>query len=87
MLANHLDEVEISRLNPLAFPLLSLLLAVFLCLALSPIACRLGWVNKPDWRKQHAGEIPLVGSPAIFLAVLGELAWRGGWLQSIHVLA
>jgi len=67
--------------------LASLGLAVLLCVLLAPAARRLGWVDRPDWRKQHSGEIPLVGGPAIFLAVLGALAWQGGWSPSTHVLA
>jgi len=64
-----------------------LILTGLLCLILTPVACRLGWVDRPDWREQHAGEVPLVGGPAIFLAVLGVLAWQGGWSRSVHVLA
>ena len=63
------------------------LLALMFCLALAPLAIRLGWVDQPDWRKQHSGLIPLVGGPAMFLAFLAVLAWRGGWSQSVHVLA
>ena len=29
---------------------------------------RFGWVDSPDWRKQHTGDIPLAGGPAIVLA-------------------
>jgi UDP-GlcNAc:undecaprenyl-phosphate GlcNAc-1-phosphate transferase len=62
-------------------------LAAVLCFLLAPIARRLGWVDKPDWRKQHTGDIPLIGGPAIFLAVLAVLAWQGGWSDATHVLA
>jgi UDP-GlcNAc:undecaprenyl-phosphate GlcNAc-1-phosphate transferase len=68
-------------------PLAALGLAAIFCLVLTPAARRCGWVDKPDWRKQHAGNVPLVGGPAIFLAVLAVLAWRGGWSPSVHVLA
>jgi UDP-GlcNAc:undecaprenyl-phosphate GlcNAc-1-phosphate transferase len=53
----------------------------------SPIARRLGWVDRPDWRKQHSGDIPLAGGPAILLAVLVVLVWQGGWSPAIQVLA
>jgi len=65
----------------------ALLLALLLCLALAPIARRFGWVDTPDWRKQHSGAIPLVGGPAIFLAVLAVLGWRGGFSAEVQVLA
>jgi UDP-GlcNAc:undecaprenyl-phosphate GlcNAc-1-phosphate transferase len=52
-----------------------------------PIARRLGWVDRPDWRKQHSGDIPLAGGPAILLAVLVVLVWQGGWSPAIQVLA
>jgi len=65
---------------------LAALLTLLLCLVLAPLARRLGWVDHPDWRKQHSGDTPLVGGPAIFLAVLLVLAWRGGWSEPIHVL-
>lgn len=64
----------------------AMLLALLLCLALTPIARRYGWVDTPDWRKRHSGDIPLVGGPAIFLAVLAVLAWRGGMSASLQVL-
>jgi UDP-GlcNAc:undecaprenyl-phosphate GlcNAc-1-phosphate transferase len=67
--------------------LLAFALTALLCIALGPLARRLGWVDRPDWRKQHSGDIPLVGGPAIFLAVLAVLAWRGGWSPWVQVLA
>ena len=62
------------------------LLTVVLCFALGPLAHRLGWVDKPDWRKQHDGDIPLAGGPAIYLAVALVLVWTGGWSGLIHTL-
>ena len=41
-----------------------LLLTVILGFALNPLARGLGWVDQPDWRKQHSGDIPLAGGPA-----------------------
>ena len=43
--------------------------SALLCWFLTPVARRLGWVDSPDWRKQHSGRIPLAGGPAIVLAV------------------
>lgn len=52
--------------------LLTLLVAgigtVLAVLVLKDIAIRLGWVDRPDSRKSHEGEIPLVGGMAIFIA-------------------
>ena len=67
--------------------LLALLLSVVSCFALAPIAHRLGWVDTPDWRKQHSGDIPLAGGPAIFLAAFAVMAWQGNWSPAVHVLA
>lgn len=64
----------------------SFLLSVVLSFALTPIARRLGWVDTPNHRKQHTGDIPLVGGPAIILAVTAVLAWQGGWSTSATVL-
>lgn len=41
-----------------------------LIVCLRPIATRFGLVDIPNERKVHRGRIPLVGGPAIFLAVL-----------------
>src|SRR6478609_9148603 len=38
---------------------------VLLIMALSPLARRIGWVDKPDARKQHGSAIPLVGGVAM----------------------
>ena len=62
-------------------------LSVLLCFALAPLARKFGWVDSPDHRKQHSGDIPLVGGPAMFLASLAALAWLGGWNEPTHVLA
>jgi len=65
---------------------LALGVAVVLCFALTPIARRFGWVDKPDWRKQHEGDVPLCGGWAIVLAVAAVMLWQGGWSSSIVVL-
>lgn len=67
-------------------PLVSMLLAVILCFALSAVARRLGWVDSPDWRKHHSGDIPLAGGPAIALAVAAVMLWQGGWSATAAVL-
>ena len=46
------------------------LLATALVIALIHMATRLGLVDKPSERKQHKGEIPLIGGPVIFLVVM-----------------
>ncbi len=44
--------------------------------ALSPLARKLGLTDKPNARKRHQGEIPLVGGAAIFIAlVIGGFLW------------
>lgn len=55
--------------------LFSLTLTVVLCGLLSPLARRTGWVDSPDHRKRHTGDIPLVGGPAIVLAVSAVMLW------------
>ncbi len=37
--------------------------------ALKPIAVRTGWVDRPNARKRHDGDVPLVGGIAIFLGI------------------
>ena len=70
--------------------LVGALLSLFLMLALKPVARRTGWVDKPNFRKAHKGEIPLIGGWSILaVAVLLQLAapaaqraplgyWAGG---------
>lgn len=72
--------------------LVATLLSMFLSLALKPVARRTGWVDKPNFRKAHKGEIPLIGgwsilavalllqlsAPAPYRAPLGY--WVGGIL-------
>ena len=41
-----------------------------LTLTLRPLALRLGITDKPGGRKQHIGEIPLVGGSAMFIGIL-----------------
>jgi UDP-GlcNAc:undecaprenyl-phosphate GlcNAc-1-phosphate transferase len=44
---------------------------------LSPLARSAGLVDKPDARKKHEGEIPLIGGPAIFVAVFAAMVISG----------
>jgi UDP-GlcNAc:undecaprenyl-phosphate GlcNAc-1-phosphate transferase len=46
------------------------LLATVLFIALIPMARRWGLVDKPVGRKQHKGEIPLIGGPVIWLVLV-----------------
>jgi UDP-GlcNAc:undecaprenyl-phosphate GlcNAc-1-phosphate transferase len=46
------------------------LLTTALVIALIPVARRWGLVDKPAGRKQHKGEIPLIGGPVILLVVV-----------------
>jgi UDP-GlcNAc:undecaprenyl-phosphate GlcNAc-1-phosphate transferase len=68
-----------------AWPLVALGLSVLLCFVLTPLARQFGWVDRPDSRKQHEGEIPLSGGWAIVLAVAAVMLWRGGWSEPITV--
>ncbi len=62
---------ETATAASLALPLLAALaLTIILSLLLIPLARRIGWTDKPDARKQHKGEIPLVGGAAILGAIL-----------------
>jgi UDP-GlcNAc:undecaprenyl-phosphate GlcNAc-1-phosphate transferase len=44
---------------------------------LSPLAHSAGLVDRPDARKKHSGEIPLIGGPAIFVAVFAAMVISG----------
>ena len=50
--------------------LLSFAVAVGAILLLMPLARRTGWIDKPDIRKTHEGEIPLIGGWALMLAMV-----------------
>ncbi|MFQ5610065.1 MAG: MraY family glycosyltransferase [Woeseiaceae bacterium] len=58
-------------------PLIALLLTCGLVTWLSPLARSAGLVDKPDARKKHTGEIPLIGGPAIFVAVFAAMVVSG----------
>ena len=46
------------------------LVAIVLVVALRPLAIRLKLVDEPNERKQHRGEVPLLGGPVIWLIVM-----------------
>ena len=50
-------------------PIAATLVAIALVIALRPLAIRLKLVDAPDTRKQHDGEVPLIGGPVIWLIV------------------
>lgn len=60
-------------MNNLHIILMSFLLAAVLTAVFAPLARRAGLVDSPDHRKQHLGEIPLVGGLAIYLTVAFSL--------------
>src|SRR5437764_10147938 len=49
---------------------LAFAVSVVLTLTLRPVAVRLRITDKPGGRKQHIGEIPLVGGIAMFIGIL-----------------
>ena len=49
---------------------------LWICI-LSPVAIRIGLVDAPNQRKQHEGEIPIVGGIAIFLTLIFAAALWG----------
>ena len=47
-----------------------IILCAILIAVLSKVASKIGLVDSPDSRKQHVGEVPIVGGVSIFFAVL-----------------
>ena len=70
----------------------SFLSTVLLIMVLSPFARRIGWVDKPDARKQHGTAIPLVGGVAMLggfllaIVVSGKLSYHYPLLIAMSVL-
>ncbi len=58
-------------------PLIALLLTGGLIMWLSPLARSAGLVDRPSARKKHKGDIPLIGGPAIFVAVFAAMVVSG----------
>ena len=58
---------------------------------LTPVARRTGWVDKPSLRKNHEGEIPLIGGWGVLLAMAGAqllgpavaMAPAGYWIGAL----
>jgi UDP-GlcNAc:undecaprenyl-phosphate GlcNAc-1-phosphate transferase len=49
---------------------ISLIVAISFMLALRPLAMKVGLVDKPDARKRHEGNVPVIGGIAILPACL-----------------
>ena len=73
--------------TPVATILLSFAIALALIHALCPIATKLNLVDKPDERKRHNGQIPLVGGIAIFLTLLVVLGFEKEHYATLNFLA
>ena len=88
---SDLDLAACAASFPWTIFLVGALLSLFLSLALKPIARRTGWVDKPNFRKIHKGEIPLIGgwsilTVAIVLQLWGPSAQRapiGYWIGGL----
>lgn len=69
----------------------SMLLSMLMLLLLKPVARRTGWVDRPSHRKDHVGEIPLIGGwavlmVAVLMQVLAPAAQRapyGFWIGGL----
>lgn len=59
----------------LAIPAFTCALSFSMYLLLIPIAVTAGLVDKPDARKRHKGEVPLIGGVGVFLSLLVVAAW------------
>ncbi|MGH8453297.1 MAG: MraY family glycosyltransferase, partial [Nevskiales bacterium] len=92
MLSTYNDSLVLA----LAGALTAWLSVMLLVPLLKPLATRMGLVDRPLGRKQHHGDIPLVGGLAIFagyvasLLVMGQIElWRGAifwvWLTLLCV--
>jgi UDP-GlcNAc:undecaprenyl-phosphate GlcNAc-1-phosphate transferase len=46
----------------------------------------LGLVDRPNVRKHHVGEVPLVGGLSVFIGMLAGALWLGGFGHFVHVL-
>jgi UDP-GlcNAc:undecaprenyl-phosphate GlcNAc-1-phosphate transferase len=53
---------------------------------LARLAEPLGLVDRPNSRKLHLGNIPLVGGLSVFIGVLAGALWLGGFSPFVHVL-
>src|SRR6187401_1325597 len=69
-------------LDTLAPIFIGFLVTMTMMLVLRPIASQLGLVDVPGGRKDHAGDVPVVGGIAIFAGLLAaalavNVAWHG----------
>src|SRR6476620_8948179 len=56
---------------------IALAVTLFALFSMRPIARRLGLVDRPDARKRHRGQVPLVGGLCFFLGTIMGLAYLG----------
>jgi len=56
--------------SQLVLPLIAFLSTIAFIVLLRPVAIRLGLTDKPDERKSHSGQVPLIGGISIFLALI-----------------
>ena len=66
----------------------ALLVTIAFMFTLRPVAKQLGLVDRPDHRKLHTGNVPIIGGLAMFLGVMSGLSILGldmGFLLSIFV--
>jgi len=78
-------------IDNLLAPAVAFVVTVMAILLLRPLALRIGLTDKPDHRKQHEGEIPLVGGIAIFtgasVALFGSVLLTQGMASSPALFA
>src|SRR5690606_5982879 len=87
--------VAIATTFPWPALLWSLAIAVGAVLLLLPMARRTGWMDRPDSRKPHQGEIPLIGGWAAMLAIFlvqfngpaPSRATTGYWIGALALFA
>lgn len=60
------DALTLSQNRAIFFAALAFLVAAVLSRSLAPLASRIGLVDRPGGRKQHAGVIPIIGGIAMF---------------------
>jgi len=57
-------------MSPQLLPIIAFIATMAFIFVLRPLAIRIGLTDRPDTRKTHTGEVPLVGGVAIYLALL-----------------
>lgn len=67
--------------------LVATLVAIAFVIALRPLAVRLGLVDRPDDRKTHVGEVPLIGGPILWLIItIGSIFAPAGFPWAFIIL-